>query len=110
MAIALRDLMSGKRVLVRVDLMCRSSAQRQDPITDDTRIRESLPTINYLREPVEDDFDVALCRRKEADRQIFTSTSRRLFTLAHPSARYFSTTRSDVRQKSLTTWKPMSLA
>src|SRR6266849_8359098 len=50
--LALRDLdVRGKRVLVRVDfnvpIETRGGKVR---ITDDTRIRESLPTINYLRE------------------------------------------------------------
>ena len=50
--LALRDLnVRGKRVLVRVDfnvpLETRGTKIR---ITDDTRIRESLLTINYLRE------------------------------------------------------------
>jgi 3-phosphoglycerate kinase len=50
--LTLRDLdVRGKRVLVRVDfnvpIEVRGGKIR---ITDDTRIRESLPTINYLRE------------------------------------------------------------
>ena len=50
--LSLRDLdVRGKRVLVRVDfnvpIETRGGKIR---ITDDTRIRESLPTINYLRE------------------------------------------------------------
>jgi phosphoglycerate kinase len=49
--LSVRDLdVRGKRVLVRVDFNVptenRSGKVR---ITDDTRIRESLPTINYLR-------------------------------------------------------------
>jgi phosphoglycerate kinase len=52
MKLRLRDLdVRGKRVLVRVDfnvpIEVRGGKIR---ITDDTRIRESLPTINYLRE------------------------------------------------------------
>jgi phosphoglycerate kinase len=50
--LGLRDLeVSGKRVLVRVDF--NVPAEERDGaivITDDTRVRESLPTINYLRE------------------------------------------------------------
>jgi len=50
--LSLRDLdVRGKRVLVRVDfnvpIETRGGKAR---VTDDTRIRESLPTINYLRE------------------------------------------------------------
>src|SRR2546427_2871987 len=50
--LSVRDLdVRGKRVLVRVDfnvpIETRGGKIR---ITDDTRIRESLPTINYLRE------------------------------------------------------------
>jgi phosphoglycerate kinase len=50
--LTLHDLdVRGKRVLVRVDfnvpVETRNAKVR---ITDDTRIRESLPTINYLRE------------------------------------------------------------
>jgi len=50
--LTLRDLdLRGKRVLVRVDF--NVPIEERDGnihITDDTRIRESLPTINYLRE------------------------------------------------------------
>lgn len=50
--LSLRDLnVRGKRVLVRVDFNVPTE-ERDDHmvITDDTRIRESLPTINYLRD------------------------------------------------------------
>jgi phosphoglycerate kinase len=50
--LSIRDLdLRGKRVLVRVDFNVPME-ERGDTfeITDDTRIRESLPTINYLRE------------------------------------------------------------
>src|SRR5438445_233878 len=50
--LSLRDLdVCGKRVLVRVDfnvpIETRGGKIR---VTDDTRIRDTLPTINYLRE------------------------------------------------------------
>jgi phosphoglycerate kinase len=50
--LALRDLdVRGKRVLVRVDFNVPTEERDgQIVITDDTRVRESLPTINYLRE------------------------------------------------------------
>src|SRR2546430_16956428 len=50
--LALRDLdVRGKRVLVRVDFNVPVEARSgKIRITDDTRIRESLRTINYLRE------------------------------------------------------------
>src|SRR5213082_4195927 len=50
--LALRDLyVRGKRVLVRVDFNVPVEARSgKIRITDDTRIQESLPTINYLRE------------------------------------------------------------
>src|SRR5712672_134645 len=41
----------GKRVLVRVDFNVPTEVRGgKVRITDDTRIRETLPTINYLRE------------------------------------------------------------
>lgn len=50
--LSLRDLaVRGKRVLVRVDFNVPTEERDgRIVITDDTRIRESLPTINYLRE------------------------------------------------------------
>lgn len=50
--LTLRDLdVRGKRVLVRVDFNVPVEEHGDHVhITDDTRIRESLPTINYLRE------------------------------------------------------------
>src|SRR5881628_3377021 len=50
--VSVRDLDArGKRVLVRVDFNVPTEARsRKIRVTDDTRIRESLPTINYLRE------------------------------------------------------------
>ncbi len=50
--LTLRDLeVRGKRVLVRVDFNVPTEEHGDHVhITDDTRIRESLPTINYLRE------------------------------------------------------------
>lgn len=52
MKLTLRDLeVRGQRVLVRVDFNVPTEERAgQIAITDDTRIRESLPTINYLRE------------------------------------------------------------
>ena len=52
MKLSLRDLdVRGNRVLVRVDFNVPTEERDgQIVITDDTRIRESLPTINYLRE------------------------------------------------------------
>src|SRR3954452_18020244 len=50
--LTLRDLdVRGKRVLVRVDFNVPTEEHGDHfHITDDTRVRESLPTINYLRE------------------------------------------------------------
>src|SRR5881398_1800437 len=50
--LTVRDLdVRGKRVLVRVDFNVPTEVRGgKSRITDDTRIRESLPTINYLRE------------------------------------------------------------
>src|SRR5215216_1406532 len=50
--LSLRDLdVRGNRVLVRVDFNVPTEIRGgKIRVTDDTRIRESLPTINYLRE------------------------------------------------------------
>src|SRR5436305_2973744 len=50
--LSVRDLdVRGKRVLVRVDFNVPTEVRGgKSRITDDTRIHESLPTINYLRE------------------------------------------------------------
>ena len=50
--LSVRDLdVRGKRVLVRVDFNVPTEVRgRKVRVSDDTRIRESLPTINYLRE------------------------------------------------------------
>jgi len=50
--LSVRDLdVRGKRVLVRVDFNVPTEMRgRKIRVTDDTRIRETLPTINYLRE------------------------------------------------------------
>src|SRR5215475_12339539 len=52
MKLSIRDLeVRGKRVLVRVDF--NVPAEERDGktfIMDDTRVREALPTINWLRE------------------------------------------------------------
>src|SRR5881396_3451003 len=50
--LSVRDLdVRGKRVLVRVDFNVPTEVRGgKTRVTDDTRIRESLPTINYLRE------------------------------------------------------------
>src|SRR3989449_6880330 len=50
--LSVRDLdVRGKRVLVRVDFNVPTETRGgKTRVTDDTRIRESLPTINYLRE------------------------------------------------------------
>ena len=50
--LSVRDIdVTGKRVLVRVDFNVPvDERDGKTVITDDTRIKESLPTINYLRE------------------------------------------------------------
>ena len=78
MKLTLRDLeVRGKRVLVRVDF--NVPVEERDGkivITDDTRIRASLPTINWLREHgAKAIFDVALWQaERQTGRQVYTAT------------------------------------
>ncbi|KDO28190.1 phosphoglycerate kinase [Saprolegnia parasitica CBS 223.65] len=56
--LAARGGLSGKRVLVRADLNVPLSKTDVSKITDDTRIREALPTLRYL---LANDAKVVLC-------------------------------------------------
>src|SRR3954464_2733691 len=65
--LSLRGLeVRGRRVLMRVDFNVPTEVRDGEiAITDDTRIRESLPTINYLREQGAKTILMAhFCRRK----------------------------------------------
>ncbi|OQR85625.1 phosphoglycerate kinase [Achlya hypogyna] len=53
-----RGGLKGKRVLVRADLNVPLSKSDATKITDDTRIREALPTLRYL---LQNDAKVVLC-------------------------------------------------
>ncbi|RHY34221.1 hypothetical protein DYB32_001874 [Aphanomyces invadans] len=53
-----RGGLQGKRVLVRADLNVPLNKQDPSVITDDTRIREALPTLQYL---LQRDASVVLC-------------------------------------------------
>ena len=50
--LSIKDLdLAGKRVFIRVDFNVPTEERDgKIVITDDTRVRESLPTINHLRE------------------------------------------------------------
>ena len=78
--LSLRDLDGQRKTRPRARGFQRADrrADGEIVITDDTRMRESLPTISYLREQgAQDDFDGALRpAERETGGEIFASPGR----------------------------------
>ena len=91
--LSVRDLeVRGKRVLVRVDFNVPMEERGdQIAITDDTRIREALPTINWLREHGAKTILMSHFGRPKGKRveKYSIAAGRRLPSLSHRSAGHF---------------------
>src|SRR5437660_9920964 len=101
-----RDLdVRGKRVLVRVDFNVPTEVRGgKIRITDDTRIRETLPTINYLREHGAKTILVSHFGRpkgKPAEKYSLRTIGEYLYSLIHHPVIFSHDTIGDVPKKML---------
>jgi 3-phosphoglycerate kinase len=102
--LSVRDLdVRGKRVLVRVDFNVPTENRGgKIRVTDDTRIRESLPTINYLREHGAKTILMSHFGRpkgKPAEKYSLRSIGEYLHTLIHHPVIFSHDTIGDVPKK-----------
>src|SRR5436190_10243056 len=111
--LSLRDLdVREKRVLMRVDFNVPTEMRGgKIRVTDDTRIRESLPSINYLREHGAKTILMSHFGRpkgKRVEKYSLRPIGEYLHSLIHHPVILVRTRSATCQKKSLTTWRAVT--